>query len=151
MTIVVGVQLSWTARSVHYDLTRRYSGAPATARYLKAIGVIGGRVNTRSIESISVQPYFASNIFDNYDRGRGPAFWWWSTRADFRPTAQLLVAQHPDAIVYGDKQAAKPNPLARPTFPGYHVGAHLRGALFFKDRLLEQDGFWVFVPDEPRR
>ncbi|MBA2609284.1 MAG: hypothetical protein H0U92_10120 [Actinobacteria bacterium] len=151
MTIVVAVQLSWTAHSVHYDIKRPYSGAAATARYLKPIVAAGGRINTRSIESVSVQPYFKSNIFANYDRGRGGSYWWWSTRADLHPTPELLITNHPDAIVYGDKQGGLPEPLVRPAFPGYHVGAYLRGALFLKDRFFEQDGFWVFVPDEARR
>ena len=149
--VVVLVQVSWTVRTARFDLREPYSGAAATAAYLRDRGAIASRVHTRSIESTSVQPYFRTSIWDNYNDGRCPCFWWWSDRVGFDGSDVGILSRDPDAIIYGDKAAGSPDPLPRPKLSGYHVDAYFRGALFVKDRIFEQDGFWVFVPNVSSR
>lgn len=146
VAVVLLVHLRWTFLSIRYDHSSSYSAASTVAAHLKAIGLAEQRVHTRSIEAMSIQPYFAKNIWSNYNRGENPSFWWWSSNADFVPTPELLVAGRPAAIVYGDKQGGKPEPLPAPELVGYRVSCWFRGALWLKDQVYEQDGYYVLTP-----
>src|SRR5919204_6968869 len=140
--LVLAFQMSWSARSYAYDLTQPYSGSRAAAAYIKAHHLDRAILYGTSFHVISVEPYFDHNFFRSYHDGCMPAYWDWSShRNDMVESPALIVQAQPDYILYGIKYRSQ---LPVLPFPGYAPVASFPGALFWKDRVLEQDAFVLF-------
>jgi len=75
LSVLLILQLPWTAKTVLDDVRGSYSGASATAEFLRPY--VGSRpIYCTSFYGTGVQAYFDRNIFIDWPA----AFWTWSTR-----------------------------------------------------------------------
>jgi hypothetical protein len=88
------LQLPWTWRAIRYDISSPYSGAKATADYLRTLPP-NLRIAAFEPESAAVLPYFSRNIFFN----QPTTFWLWSTRNVIDIDTPGTIATHPDRIL----------------------------------------------------
>ncbi|MBA2640781.1 MAG: hypothetical protein H0U77_12520 [Nocardioidaceae bacterium] len=155
LALVMVLQLRWTVLSTRFDLDHVYSASHALAEYLKAEELTGGVIVGSGLETLSVQPYFEANIFDNYHNGSPAAFWVWSTNTRYPAPAGLLPdappGERPDAIIASDKRGGSRRAVAPLSFPGYRLDAHLEGSIYVKEDVFETEGFYVYRPVDSDR
>jgi hypothetical protein len=135
---VLIVQLIWSKNAFFYDYAKPYSGSKALADYLHhrpADQVVYGT----GFPSIAIMPYFDHNIYRNYHEGRWPSFWFWSSQNDMVVDPSTIVKKKPDLIVLSVKFPGSDKQPAQ--YPGYRVLASFPGALYWKDRASEPDGY----------
>lgn len=92
-----------------------------------------------------MQPYFESNRFDNYRARTGGAFLDSSASAPWLNEYEAVLRARPDVVIVGVKGVDEQPLLVEPErlFPGY-VPRVFRGALFWKNRVLEYDAYVVY-------
>lgn len=145
--VVLAVQTSWSVLSLRYDLRQAYSGAAQAAAEVASDRAVGRPVAAVGFSSMAIQPYFEENVFSNYPPDNGGAFWFWSNRRVMLD--RISVDGRPVVIVVQDKRPHRPAPHPPPDIPGYAVAGHYRGALFFKTKVIEQEGFYLLRPISP--
>lgn len=136
------VQCVWWFQSARYDYFEPYSGAEALAEYLQQFDHDEIRVYSTSFHSIAALPWFDTNIYDNYREGELPAYLDLSTTPRHSERWIDLYLAQPEVIVWGMKF---PEQERLPEFPNYRLDATFDGALYWKNRELEPDGFAVFL------
>jgi uncharacterized integral membrane protein len=143
---VLVVHTWWWSNTVRFDYANAYSGSAALAAYLDDNGLAEGdaQVWAFGFHTLGVQPYFERNVLDNYNDGHLPAYWHWSSESRLREQQETVRRVEPDAIVWGMKF---PHQRRLPAFPGYEVDAYFPGALYWKNRVIEQDAFVVLRPE----
>lgn len=131
--VVLAVHARWAVGALRHDARRPYSGVPAAAAYLRAHCVDRTRLFAVKFHAWGVQAYFPHSILANHDGGRGPAYWWWSTRSGTRETLDFVASERPDYLLLGHK-------FGRPAPPeGYVTEALFPGQLFWKRGVLEDE------------
>ena len=153
----------WTAQSLAYDIRNEHTGSALAADFLENRGLDKRVVYGAGVATVELQPYFASNLFDNYRAGH--AYWEWSPRNDWpyaapspethRRMAEWFrrnVAEEPEIIVCGtgfldDRLYAKS--LNR--FPAYRTIGEFSGETFWKTRPSRFIAFQVFERVDPPR
>lgn len=136
----------WAFRSLWYDVRAQTTGSARAAEYIRANGFDNGVLYGTGGAVVEIQPYFASNIFDNYQLN-GRTYWDFSPRSPwpyvaFTPESQeamerfldQILADQPEVIVYGagileDKLYA-PRLFGNPSYR--HLAA-FKGTTFWKD------------------
>jgi hypothetical protein len=164
IVLMLARHAQWTFQSLAYDIRNEHTGSARAADFIAARGLDKGVVYGTGIASVELQPYFASNLFDNYRAGH--AYWEWSPRNDWPYAAESRetrlrmagwlrrnVAEEPDVIVCGigfreDHLYARS--LLR--FPAYRPVAAFEGATFWKTRPSRFIAFQIFERriDTPR-
>ncbi len=130
------------------------------AQYLKATGLARGPLRATDFGSTGILPYFDRNIFDNRDNAHGSSCWFWSTRqrldvaspsapvAIVRGVKSYLLAELPWSTADFSPSLASCSTNAQGVttcYPDYVVTRYFDGALFWKWRIAERDGFTVAV------
>jgi hypothetical protein len=108
LAVLLGLQLPATAETVFAEVQGPYSGAKATAEFLRPY------VGSRPIYSVNfygtgVQPYYDKNIFVNWPT----AFWTWSTRRASESNRILYEAPPYNAIIVVPSGGAAAPKLAK--------------------------------------
>ncbi|MEM8933437.1 MAG: hypothetical protein AAGE94_19760 [Acidobacteriota bacterium] len=160
--------VSWTVRTLRYDIDGPFSGAGEMARLIEEHGLDDPtiRLYATSFPCIALQPYFDHNLFANYDpRGGGTFFDWSATtplyikrrgpltvedyvELDHWMTEQL--AEAPDFVLVSSK-----SPLDRGTIMSlrddgrYRPVATTEGVIFWKTSRLELDHYLLFQRVDP--
>jgi hypothetical protein len=94
---VIVEQCFWSVRAIRTDTVGKYSGDRDAAAFLA--GHIAGRtVAGFQYYAVGVQPYFSSNIFENWPTG---AAWNYSTKIDVDGHLAETLEKRPDYIVIG--------------------------------------------------
>ena len=75
LALFVFVQCPWTWNGLRYERKNAYSGSRAMAHLLRTEFRDRAKVFGIGFSTVGVQPYFPSNIYDNY-AGRS-SFWAW--------------------------------------------------------------------------
>ena len=145
--LVLVPHLFWAATSIIYDIRSPYSGSRALAAFLKEEGWDKQVVYGAGYEAMSIQPYFAENLFRNYHGGAPPSFWLWRTSNTFPQVMSSIPAERPDTIVVSLRTAAQriaANELVR-CLPhsGYAIAGRFDGRLFWKTEAMESEDFLV--------
>ncbi|MEO8382477.1 MAG: hypothetical protein ABI779_22650 [Acidobacteriota bacterium] len=156
----------WTFLSLAYDIHAQSTGSARTAEFLRAQGLDQRLLYGTGGAVVEIQPYFASNIFDNY-RLQGRSYWDFSTRnpwpyVAFTPESEAamtrfldrVLADRPEVIVYG--AGILEDKLYAPRLfgnPSYRHLAMFRGKTFWKDTPMWEVEYHVFqriTPAPPR-
>jgi hypothetical protein len=103
----------WTFQSLGYDIRWDATGSKRAAEFIKEQGLDQRQLYGTGAALVEIQPYFASNVLDNYHND-GRAYWEWSSRNTW-PYTQFneksrkemerwfdrLIADKPEYIIYG--------------------------------------------------
>jgi hypothetical protein len=147
--LVAGVQIVWSVRSIRFDFGNSYSGSRQLAQYLRQNHLDESSIFAYGFKSISVLPYFQSNIFDNYHSGHSPSFWLWSKRNDLDRDLVTLSVARPQSVVLSVVNDADPGLIAlriKLMEAGYQLVRRFDGSLYWKDRVLEGDSYELWRP-----
>jgi hypothetical protein len=146
VAVVLAVQVVWSFNSFRYDYGSPYTGSQAVANYIKANHLEKEKIYATSFESISILPYFKSNIFDNYHHKQNPSFWDWSTKNDMVQNYRKILLAQPDVVIMGVKFDSDVIYSKYPQlwFPGYTYVGTFPGEIFWKTKPLEHDEYVVW-------
>jgi hypothetical protein len=136
----------WTFQSLAYEIHGQSTGSARAAEYIRANGLDQGVLYGTGGAVVEIQPYFASNIFDNYTLD-GRTYWDFSRRnpwpyVAFTPASEesmtrfldRILADQPEVIVYG--AGILEDKLYAPRLfgnPAYRRFATFKGTTFWKD------------------
>jgi hypothetical protein len=144
LTVVIVLQLAWSARSIAFDLAEPYSGAAALATYIRG-NHLEHRIAAWGRWIVAVHPYFDGMVIANYNGGHGPAYDPWSRAHEPLPRAlDRVVAGHREAIVVSVEAR---HPVRVPCLPGYRLDRVFEGHIFVGDHPLESETYVVFRRD----
>ena len=134
-------QIYWSVCSVKNDISANYSAAQETASYLEENMPENGTVYGLGVWATAIEPYFESNIFDNYNSEK--AFYWWSDHNGYMSTAEML-AKRPDIVVVSihEKEDFE-QIIAQLNAQGYKSKSFY-GSIFMKDTTWSEEGFTVY-------
>ena len=145
LLLVIAIQCYWTYRSIRYDWQSVYSASGEAASFLRRAGIPQKGLYAIGYASTAIQPYFGANIFGNFQDGRGPAFWDWSTLNHVNRDAEHLAALRPPYVIVGYKGSYEhelwTDDVKR---AGYARIAHFEGNLFWKTRVLEPESYDLY-------
>lgn len=145
LTIVLAVQVYWSAYAIRYDLFQPYSGGYATAKYIKENGLENKRIFVSGWKSIAILPYFNENIFYNFNNGSKGRIWFWSitnqTPVGFYPQlVDTIQTEKPDAVIIASDHL---EPNTRIELEGYRPIV-FAGNICWKTGIYESDSFYIF-------
>ena len=154
LTAVLCVQSYWSYDSFIYDYQNSYSASRELASYLKQNRLDQKKIYIDSFYPVSVLPYFETNLFCNYNEGKKPCFWFWSSQNSmYKEPFSLYTSYAPDVIILSLERfspSGPPDPSpALPEIPGYRLHKLFEGGLYWKDRIYEKDSYALFEK-EPR-
>ncbi len=145
LIIVISCQCYWTARSVFYDWSYPYSGSRAVAGFLQKENISQAQIYAFGYSCAAIQPYFAQNQFANWNSGGPAAYWDWSNRNRSNDVTALSSAGRPEYVMVGYKTDAELGQWAGLLKAnGYQESRHFDGNLFFADRIMESEAFYLF-------
>lgn len=147
MAGVVLVQGVWWWQSANFDLANPYSGSKALGAWLQQQDLDGAKIDAVGYHTLSVLPYFAKNIYDNNNGGDRPAYMKWSTNSSLHDNVWSVWMDRPDIIVWAVRTW---KPLRQPGLPGYRQTAIFEGQMYWKNRTIERDAFYIFVRNADR-
>ena len=145
---IVASQLNWTIQTVAYDWTQNYGGARGVALFLKKEGLDSKRIIAVGFHCSAILPYFDRNIFMNWNDGKSPAGWWWSTRFKYFDASDEIVAAKPDVIIRTLKPPIWRAVVPQPGYIGYRKVTEATGGIFLQDRIKEEDSFQIWIRNE---
>ncbi|HVL98424.1 MAG TPA: hypothetical protein VM324_03945 [Egibacteraceae bacterium] len=143
---VLAVQVTWWAQTWYHDVTQPYSGSPALAAYLDELDLDRRVVWGREFHSLGVLPYFPANIYDNLHGGDARAYLSWQRPYPLVDDDEAIREALPDLVVWGVKFPGHEHVTVLDT---YDVEAFFPGEIFYKDRVLEQDAFYLLRRKDP--
>jgi hypothetical protein len=97
LLVVVVEQCFWSVRALRTEATGKYSGDRDAAAFL-AGHMAGSTMAGFGYHSVSVLPYFRSNIFENQPK---EAFWHWKSKDYVDDRVAQALAMRPDYIDVG--------------------------------------------------
>ncbi|MGH8909507.1 MAG: hypothetical protein ACRD0K_24160 [Egibacteraceae bacterium] len=142
---VLVVQSVWWWQTVRHDWVYPYSGSQQLAAWLERqppsteIAAIG-------FHALGALPYLDRNVYANLNGGRRPAAMHWSTTPRLVDDVWSVWLTRPDVIVWSVKSRRA---LTEPALPGYDRVAVFEGDLYWKNRAIERDAFYVFRLGQP--
>ncbi|HUR97589.1 MAG TPA: hypothetical protein VMZ26_05915 [Pyrinomonadaceae bacterium] len=146
VTLVLAVQVCWTATAVYNDYFYNYSASRQVADWIKHSGSPGERIFATGWKTTAIQPYFDSNIFYNFNAGSGKRFWIWST-ANQTPLGlgtnvlRRIENDQPDIVVLASDHLDA-SMVTNP--PGYVLEGLFPGYQFWKTGIYELNTYWIF-------
>jgi hypothetical protein len=147
MAGVLLVQGVWWWQSANFDLAKPYSGSKALVAWLAQQDLDNAKIDAVGYHALSTLPYFSNNIYDNNNGGNRPAYMTWSTRSRLHDNVWSVWMDRPDTIIWAVKTW---KPLRQPGLPGYKRTAVFEGQMYWKNRAIERDAFYVFTRDTQR-
>lgn len=146
LATVVTIQCSWTIASARYDWSHAYSGSHEAAGALHAAGIPRHQLLGIGFSSTSIQPYFSSNVFSNFNDGREQAYWDWSSRN--RANDPLVLFSSPDTYVLAGykAEAERDRWAALARLSGRERIGRFEGNVFWRNGILEPEAFDFYGP-----
>jgi hypothetical protein len=142
MAGVLLVQGVWWFQSAKFDVANPYSGSKAFVAWFRQQDLDGAKIGAVGYHALSALPYFDNNIYSNNNDGYRPAYMHWSTISSrLHDNAWSVWLDRPDAIVWAVKTW---KPLRQPALPGYKRIAIFEGQMYWKNRVIERDAFYIF-------
>lgn len=135
-------QLVWTAMAVAYESSNSYSGSADVAAYIQDHHLDSQRIDLIGKWGVGVLPYFSRDIFANYNSGRGPAYFPWSSQQPLPGHKSDVLLDDPDLIVVAVKSASGPSRLA--CLPGYRLEQEFAGGIYWPGGVMESESFAVY-------
>ena len=145
LIVVIAFQCYWTIQSVRYDWSYPYSGSQEAARFLQQADIPRLQLYAIGYACTGIQPYFAANIFANFNPGRRVAYWDWSSRNHVNQDSENLAALRPDYVLVGYKGIGEHLIWTRLVKKaGYQMERHFDGNVFWHTRVLEPEAFDLY-------
>ncbi len=143
--LVLSLHLSWSYATLRFDWTNAYSAGRDVATFLRENASEGDRIFATGYGAFAIQPYFASNRFDNYRGRTGPAFFDWRRTTPLVTDYAAILRARPEFVVVAVKYPEQETLLQKPEalFPGYAPRVFL-GALWWKNAPLEWEACVVY-------
>lgn len=79
LAVVMAVQIVWGVRAFVYEMSNPYSGTQAVADLIKTNHLENADIYMIGHTATGVLPNFKTNIYNNYNGGKKPSFWYSST------------------------------------------------------------------------
>lgn len=163
LSITGCIQIYWTLSTVIWDKNNAYSGAREVAHILSRETYQRKNIVALGFTTLSIQPFFSSNIYMNYRLPQGAAYWHWGTPTplfyapsfilDRNAMAQWTrdqLALDPDLIIVSLKYLNDQiyvNEIKQ--YGGFKIKAVAQGKLFWKIKPIESETFVVFSKSAP--
>ena len=141
---VIACQCYWTAQAMYYDWTHAYSGSLEAARYFHKNGLAPDSVYAIGYPCTAIQPYFAANLYSDFNGGRA-AYWDWSTRNSANDPSALFSSRKRDLVLVGYKNSVEQSRWANLlTLLGYDRTEHFGGSTFWQAGAFEFESFDLY-------
>lgn len=141
LSITLLVHVYWGVRTSLMDLKGPFSAGSDVAVFLKAHRRSDSTAVATTYWSTAIQPYFASNVFENRPGGTSAAYWIWAVRSGNTDGLDSLLSGESDIVVVG-------RPSATPRRVGnYRLAGVFDGHRFWKTRVWKTDRYAVYVRD----
>ena len=146
ITLVLGVQVYWSAYAIRYDFTHSYSGSYQVAEYIKANKLEDKKIFASGWKAIAIAPYFNDKILYNHNKNSDLRFWFWSnqnqTPVGFNESVlEAIESEKPDIVIFASDHI---DPNTKIELDGYRLAAVFEGNICWKTGLYESDSFLVF-------
>ncbi len=141
MAAVLVVQAGWWWQTVRHDWTYPYSGSRQLAAWLEAQPA-SAELFAIGFHSLAALPYLDRNVYAN-NNGGGAAYMHWSTSPRLDDDIWSVWLAEPDIIVWSVRSRRA---LMDPALPGYERVAVFEGDMYWKNRAIERDAYYVFEP-----
>ena len=135
--ILLLFQISWSITASINDFNGPYSPGKAIAEYIKENNFENKKIYATSFWSTSIQPYFAKNIFDNYNNKKNPAFWLWSYNINMIQDTSIIIKHKPDLIISRE-------PINLKRLKGYQFIGLFEGNMYWKRAIKERNNFYLY-------
>jgi hypothetical protein len=150
MTVVLGVQVYWSAYAAHNDFYHSYSGSVEVAKYIRSNQLENRKIFVSGWKTMAIQPYFDDNIFYNYNNGSALRIWLWSkynqTELGINPgIISRIQTDQPDLVIFASDHINLQMP---PDITGYQFAGFFEGNLFWKTGIYEQNSYWIYRKQE---
>lgn len=142
---VIACQCGWTAQSIYYDWNHRYSASRDVAAYFHRTGIPAGGLYAIGYPSTAVQPYFAANIFSNFNGDQRSAYWDWSKRNPADDPGALFLSKRRELVLVGYKdnvERVQWDNLLK--LLGYEETRHFEGNTFWQSAVLESESYDLY-------
>ena len=141
----IGFQCYWTASAIRYDWTHAYSGSLAAAQYLRETGIPAGGLYAIGYPSVSVQPYFPTNVYSDYRDGKNEAYWDWSKKNTAIDPAALFASDRRELVVVSYKERYEKQHWGDLlALMGYGLTQHFDGGTFWQTRVFEFESYDLY-------
>ncbi len=141
----IAFQCYWTVEAVRYDWNASYSGSLEAARYLHQDPPPAGGLYAIGYPTLALQPYFASNIYSDFNGHKPKAYWDWSKRNPARDASDLVSSRQPERVLVGytsDLERARWfRMLSR---LGYQQTRHFEGSTFWRTHIFQSQAYDVY-------
>jgi hypothetical protein len=152
--------IRWSMAALGGEIRKTYSGSAAAAAFIEEHDLRDGTLYGVGFPAISLQPYFADNIYDNYDMEGGHAFWDWSSSSPwfFRPKVvqdvpatrawtQDTLDESPDYVLLTLKFDIHYDVclMELDAHPDYRMVALFPGEMQWKGQPWQRDNFALFA------
>ncbi len=147
-----------TLHAYRYDYGHPYSGSRAAAEFIRKYGIDHARMFGAGFSCLAVEPYFAHNIFANYQTKDGFSFWDWSSKRPwyYEPSFEMhtgnleawqtaQLRQRPDFVLVSEKMKGEEQYSILARSAGYRQIAYFPGAMIWKDQVIERESFRLFI------
>lgn len=143
----------WTSAALRFDADLPYSGSRAAAEFIDRYDLHQRKLYAAGFAVISVQPYFETNIFDNYRPRGGYAFLDWTTESSLylrgaEQRRRWMGAQmegSPEFFLISQKFAGELTyRRVLDEDPRYRLVAAFPGGLFWKTHVREREQFFLY-------
>ena len=143
--VVIACQCYWSAEAIYYDWGHHYSGSAEAAQYFRQAGLPAHGLYAIGYSCTAIQPYFAANIYSNFNNGRPAAYWDWSKRNLVNDPSALFSSRRREAVVVGYKNIVEKSRWAKLlTLLGYEQTRHFDGATFWQTGIFESESFDLY-------
>ncbi|MFN2568158.1 MAG: hypothetical protein ABR564_00950 [Candidatus Dormibacteria bacterium] len=140
--VALAGQVAWTVMSVNYDWSNSYSASADVAEYIKDHHLEAKRIDLMGKWGVGVLPYFSRDIFQNYNRGRGPSYFPWTTESPIPGRKSDVLLDNPDLILVAVKSREGQSRLA--CLPGYRELHAFRGGVYWPGGVMETESFALY-------
>ncbi len=146
LAVVLAFHVYWGAVCSVQDVRYAYSGSREAYAYFVQRSLGRREIHAQGFSTVSLLPYFAKNIFDNYHRKQNPSYLLWAKGSPLLQTRSAVCAEAPEYLLVGIKYDDDPGLH----HPGYRLVRQFEGRMFWKDRVLEPDSLYLYRR-EPQR
>ncbi len=145
LSMFIGIQCSWTYKAIRYDWSQAYSGSKAAAAYLEKNHLSKAKVFGIGFPTVSLQPYFSTNLYANYSGQRDGSFWLWSKANTTNDSSEKLGSEQPNLVVLGYAAESDRKLWSRLiTQSGYDRVARFEGNTFWETGAFQPENFDIY-------
>ncbi len=137
---VLGFHVYWGAVCSWHDVVYPYSAGPAACAYLLEHSIHERTIYAHGFSAVSVLPYFAENIFDNYNNKQNPSYFLWSTGNPLQKPRRTVCDAEPEFVLVSLKWKGD----AGLECPRYELLRRFEARIFWKDAVLERASLYLY-------